>query len=331
MGAAGAARFTSRPQRDGREYAWTAAPGTARSTASPARIELAELIRLKVAGESLKIGALRVRAIDAGGHLSRLKGRGVEFDESRPYQPGDDLRTMDWKVTARTGKPHTKVFREERDRPVIVWLDLRRPMLFATRGAFKAVRAAQAAAMVGWSAVANGDRLGGLVFSERDHVELRPRLGRRAALRMLRVISDASFWDPPKRAAAIGQPHSLQRLTRVARPGSQIFLLSDFRAPDESFERHLRQLARHSDVSLVHFFDPVERDLPPPGRYRVQAASRSLAIDTRGAEQRDAYRARFLDRRARLKKLSGLPGVQLLECGTDMDPQKVLGAHFAGR
>ena len=194
------------------------AASAARSTSSPARIELAELIRLKPVGESLKVGTLRVRADDAGGHLSRLKGRGVEFDESRPYQPGDDLRTMDWKVTARTGKPHTKVFREERDRPVVLWLDLRRPMFFATKGVFKAVRAAQTAALVAWSAVANGDRLGGLIFSDSEHIELRPRLGRRAALRLLRVISDAAFWDTAYTAAAAVQPHTLERLTRVVRP-----------------------------------------------------------------------------------------------------------------
>lgn len=309
--------------------------GAERSTSSPARIELAELIRLKPAGESLEIGALRVRAIDAGGHLSRLKGRGVEFDESRPYQPGDDLRTMDWKVTARTGKAHTKVFREERDRPVILWLDLRRPMLFATKGVFKAVRAAQTAALVAWSAVANGDRLGGLIFSDREHVEVRPRLGRRAALRMLRVICDETFWDPATAAEPVTPPqshaHSLERLIRVARPGSQIFLLSDFRSLDASFERHLRRLARHSDVSLVHFFDPVERSLPPPGRYRVLAGSRSVAIDTGAAAERRAYRDRFLERRATLAKLARFPGVQLLECGTHCDPQKVLGARFAGR
>ena len=129
--------------------------------------------------------APRVRAVAAsGGHLSPYKGRGVEFDESRPYQPGDDLRTIDWRVTARTGKPHTKVFREERNRPVFVWLDLRRPMLFATRGAYKGVRAAEMAALIAWSAVANGDRLGGLVFSETQHHELRPALGLRSALRL---------------------------------------------------------------------------------------------------------------------------------------------------
>lgn len=301
-------------------------------TASPARVELAELIRLRPAGESLKIGALRVRAADSGGHLSRLKGRGVEFDESRPYEPGDDPRSMDWKVTARTGKPHTKVFREERDRPVILWLDLREPMSFATRGVFKAVRAAQTAALVAWSAAANGDRLGGLVFSDDEHVELRPRLGRRAVLRMLRVISDPVFWEPRGPGAAAEQPHSLVRLTRVARPGSRIFLLSDFRTPDDSFERHLRRLACHSDVSLVYFFDPVERSLPPPGRYRVvHAADRSVAIDTGGSAARRAYRERFLARKARLANLSRLPGVQLLECSTQLDPQKVLSARFAGR
>ena len=303
----------------------------ARSTSSPARIAQAELIGLKRAGESVKIGALRVRALDAGGHLSRLKGRGVEFDEARPYQPGDDLRTMDWRVTARTGKPHTKVFREERDRPVIVWLDLRRPMLFATKGVFKAVRAAQTAALVAWSAVAGGDRLGGLIFSEYEHVELRPRLGRSAALRLLRVVSDAAFWEPSGGAGAAGQRRSLVRLTRVARPGSHIFLLSDFRSLDASFERHLRQLARHSDVSLVHFFDPVERDLPPAGRYRIHSGGRSTAIETSGAAAREAYRERFRARRAVLENLSRLPGVQLLECDTTMDPQQMLCAHFAGR
>jgi len=306
-----------------------AAPAT---LLSPARIELAELIGLKQAGESLRVGALRVRALDAGGHLSRFKGRGVEFDEARPYQPGDDLRTIDWRVTARTGKPHTKVFREERDRPVIIWLDLRAPMMFATRGAYKAVRAAQTAALVAWSAVANGDRLGGLVFAEHEHVELRPRLGHRAALRLFRVLTEPAFWERRDRGEReIETQHSLLRLTRVARPGSQIFLLSDFRSLGEPFERHLRQLARHSDVSLVQFFDPLERDLPPPGRYRIHMGSRSVAIDTGGVRSREAYHERFEAIRAPLENLSQLPGVQLLECPTTTDPHRVLARHFEGR
>ncbi|GIT14875.1 MAG: hypothetical protein CM1200mP36_06310 [Gammaproteobacteria bacterium] len=136
-------------------------------------------------------------------------------------------------------------------------------MMFATRGAYKAVRAAQTAALIAWSTVANGDRLGGLVFSEREQFELRPRLGYRAALRLFRVLTESSFWEPVDEGGQeLERQRSLLRLTRVARPGSQIFLLSDFRALAEPFERHLRQLARHSDVSLVQFFDPVEPDCP---------------------------------------------------------------------
>ena len=240
----------------------------ARTPQSPVQVTLADLARLRPAGESLRLTAPRVRVAIEGGHVSPYKGRGVEFDESRPYQDGDDLRTIDWRVTARTGKPHTKVFREERNRPVFVWLDLRRPMLFATRGAFKGVRAAEIAALVAWSAVANGDRLGGLVFSETEHHELRPALGSRSALRLLQTICTRSLWLPPTTAAAleVDAERALQRLARVARPGSLIFLLSDFRNLGADYERHLRQLAAHCDLMLAHCYDAVEAELPPLGR-----------------------------------------------------------------
>src|SRR5687767_12410229 len=243
------------------------------TASSPVRVTLADLVRLRPAGESLRLTAPRIRVATEGGHMSPHKGRGVEFDESRPYQPGDDLRTIDWRVTARTGKPHTKVFREERNRPVFVWLDLRRPMLFATRGAYKGVRAAEMAALIAWSAVANGDRLGGLVFSETEHHELRPALGLRSALRLFQKIAADSLWQSTstEASAEVDAERALLRLTRVARPGSLIFLLSDFRRLGADAERHLRQLAGHCDLMLVHFFDPVEAELPPPGRYRIQS------------------------------------------------------------
>lgn len=304
------------------------------TTPSPARATLPELIRLQAGGESLNLAAVRVRVPGAGAHLSPFKGRGMEYDESRPYQPGDDLRTMDWRVTARAGKPYTKVFRDERDRPVIIWLDLRRPMHFATRGAFKAVRAAQTAALVAWSAVANGDRLGGLIFSEREHVELRPRLGRRAALRLFQAITQDSLWEPPAAAESDGQSdaeHTLARLTRVARPGSLIFLLSDFRNLGEQFERNLRQLAGHCDVFLFHLFDPVEVELPPPGRYRIHSGSRTVAIDTDSAVARRRYGTQFQERHALLQELTRFPSVQLLDCATTEEPRTVLAERFASR
>jgi len=301
---------------------------------SPARASLAELIRLKAAGESLNLAALRVRTLGVGAHLSPFKGRGVEYDESRLYQPGDDLRTMDWRVTARTGKPHTKVFRDERDRPIILWLDLRRPMHFATRGAFKAVRAAQIASLIAWSAVGHGDRLGGLIFSEREHFELRPRLGRRAALRMFQAITQESFWNisaDDSDGDRGDAEHALARLTRVARPGSMIFLLSDFRNLGAQFERNLRQLAGHCDVFAVHTFDPVEAELPPPGRYRIHSDSRTVAIDTGSDSARRRYKNQFEERHSLLEQFTRFPSVQLLECSTAADPYTVLAERFENR
>jgi uncharacterized protein (DUF58 family) len=311
----------------------TAAARAARDRAGfPERVTLEALIGLKAAGESIDLGAIRVRALAAGGHLSAFKGRGVEFDESRLYQPGDDLRTMDWRVTARTGKPHTKVFREERNRPVMVWLDLRASMRFATRAAFKAVRAAEAAALIAWSAVGNGDRFGALVFSETEHHELRPRLGRRAALQLFQLVSGDVFWSPPAGdGGRDNADHALLRLTRVVRPGGLIFLLSDFRGLGPDSERHIRQLARHGEVFLVHFFDPVEAELPPPGRYRIKVGSRSFAIDTADAALRASYRARFEARRAWLESLGRVPGVHLVECATTGDPRIELTRRFKNR
>ena len=296
--------------------------------ASPVSVSIEGLIRLKAAGESIKISAPRIRVLTAGGHISSFKGRGVEFDESRPYQAGDDLRTMDWRVTARTGKPHTKVFREERNRPVIAWIDLRRPMMFATQGAYKAVVAAEAAALVAWSAIAHGDRLGGLVFSDTEHHELRPKLGRRAARRLLRRVCDSWHTPPHSVTEPADTTRALQRLTRVARPGSLICLISDFRGLNDDGEQHLRRLAIHSDLLLIHTYDPIEAELPPPGRYRIQVGQRQLAIETGDKAARDRYRHQFEQRRARLEQLKKVPSIAVVECRTHEDPRWVLAQRF---
>lgn len=298
----------------------------------PTSVSLRELIRLKPGGEAIKLSTPRIEAYSAGGHISPFKGRGVEFDESRPYQEGDDLRTIDWRVTARTGKPHTKVFREERNRPVILWLDLRASMMFSTRCAYKAVVAARAAALMAWSAVANGDQLGGLVFSETGHEELRPRLGRRAALRLLQHIATNPAWSPVRADPDPGVAlHALGRLNRVARPGSLAFLFSDFVDWSPEFERLLRELASRSDVLLVHIYDLVEKELPPPGRYRIEVDRRVLTLDTSDMDFRDRYERAFSERRARLEGVAKLPGVRLLSCASSEDPAMVLPRYFARR
>ena len=305
-----------------------AVPGT--DVMSPVGVTLADLIRLKPAGETIRLSTPRIRASAIGGHLSPFKGRGVEFDESRPYQAGDDLRTIDWRVTARTGKPHTKVFREERNRPVFLWVDMRQSMQFATRGAFKSVRAAEFAGLLSWSAIGHGDQLGGLVVNDAESDELRPRLGRRAALRLLQLVARQSETANLGGASTTGATaEALLSMTRVTRPGSMLFLLSDFADLTGEPERHIRQLAARSDVFLVHIYDPIEAELPPPGRYRVRLGQETFTLDTGLEGLRQRHREVFAEKRARLTNLAGLAGVRLIESLTTDDPHRVLHRYFS--
>ncbi len=137
-----------------------------------------ELIRLRSQASLPGLAPQRrVMTTQTGPYASPFKGRGIDFAEVRAYLPGDDIRNIDWRVTARTGQPHTKLFREERERPVLLLVDLGASMRFGTRVAFKSVLAARAAALLGWAAVGHGDRVGGVVFAGQEHQELRP-LGR---------------------------------------------------------------------------------------------------------------------------------------------------------
>ena len=287
------------------------------ATFSPATVSPAQLIALAHAGESLSLRAMRARAAQSGMYLSAFKGRGMEFDESRPYQPGDDVRTLDWKVTARTGRAHTKLFREERERPVLLWLDLRRSMFFATKVCFKSVIASQAAALLGWGASAHRDRLGGLIFSESIHKELKPQRGKTGVLRYIQTLCKHPAWQNKQDTTApesIAQP--MMRLMNVSYPGSLIFLLSDFRGFDEATEQHLGQISRHNDVVMIHISDPLEAELPPPGQYRFSDGRQTRTLNTENTNIREHYRSRFQDHALRLQKFCEKRGLFYLSLQT---------------
>lgn len=310
-----------------------AAARTPRATARTPRrhaatVSLDGLLQLARPAESLPLKSGNIRALQGGTYTAPFKGRGMEFDETRPYQPGDDIRNLDWKVTARTGKPHTKLFREERERPVLLWLDLRRPMFFATHGAFKSVIAAEIAALLAWSAVAHRDRVGGLIFSEHAHRELRPQSGKTAVLKFLKTLCAHPQWHQPPAEERMPSQDSarsaLLRLHNVARPGSLIFLLSDCRGFAPELETHVASVARHNDVVLVHIVDPIEYELPPAGRYTLRGGAREIRIDTGDARLRAAHRERFERQRDYLKSLCLRHRMYYLSCGTGDDPVRVL-------
>ena len=291
------------------------------TSADPLRADLAELVRLSEAARQLQLRPGVVRARQAGQYVSRLRGRGMEFDESRPYQPGDDVRNMDWRVTARIGKPYSKLFREERERPVLIAVDARAPMFFATRGRFKWVRAQQTAALLAWTAFQAGDRVGGEIFAESSHLELRPRRGKARVLRFLKALAN----QPPSRAQApVSLEAPLRRMHRTAHPGSLVALVSDFRGFDAAAERWLIRLARHNDLVLVQIHDPLEARLPESGRYRISDGRRALTLDTGARALQRTYQARYRERVEHLRTLCRQHRMTWLSCATAEDPVAVL-------
>lgn len=297
------------------------------------RVSVPALIRLNQAATGLTLGTGKVHARTSGEYLSRLKGRGMEFAESRPYQPGDDVRNLHWRVMARTGKPFTKQFREERERPVLVWVDLRNRMFFATRGAFKAVVAARAAAIVAWAATRAGDRVGGVIFSDGVHHEIKPGRGKAATLHLIKSIAEHPAWDDRAQVADDGQSAgaAMLRLRRVVRPGSLIILLSDFTHFDPAMELNLARLARHNELAMMHIYDGLEAVLPPPGNYRVSDGTAEAILDTTDAAYRALYAQRFSQHQQQVRDLARRYRIPFLTCRTDQDPAQVLRQGLGAR
>ncbi|HYE36728.1 DUF58 domain-containing protein [Methylocaldum sp.] len=303
------------------------AQSSAASVATPntghelVRPTLEDLIRLSQPAAGLTLARPTVRALQSGQYLSAFKGRGMEFDETRPYAQGDDVRNLDWRVTARTGKPHTKLFREERERPVFLAVDYRSAMFFATRGMFKSAMAARLAALIAWSARRHGDRVGGQIFSEAESVEFKPEHGHRAVLRLLKMLVDQAAPQSAGTPEASLQD-ALVRLPRHARPGSLVFVFSDFRHLTAAGEASLSRLSRHCDLVLVFIFDPLEQRLPM-GPHRFSDGRRDVLLDA-DARTGDAYERSFRTREERLRDLARRHGMRFVPCRTTDEPFLIL-------
>jgi len=251
----------------------------------------------------------------------------MDFDESRIYLPGDDVRTIDWRVTARTGIAHTKVFREERERSVILVVEFSQSMFFGTRVAFKSVIAAQAAALIGWAAINRGDRVGALLASGSGHHELRPAGGRRGVLRLLNMVVEASH---PVNGYGTddGLDAALVRTRRVVKPGSLVVVISDFYGLDDEAQRHFMRLRAHNDVMACWIRDPLEQHAPPPGRYPITDGRYRAVLDTArvGAQRFEGLCQR---REARVRTLIRERGIPIVEINTCDDVGDALQRGFA--
>lgn len=217
-----------------------------------------------------------------GNHLSKWRGRGMDFAETRHYQAGDEIRHMEWKVTARTGRPHIKVFEEEKERPVFIIVDFNPSMYFGTRKSFKSVVAAKLAALIAWTTNRSGDRLGSLLFSADDFKVFMPKAGKHGVLPILEKLAKfTQQYAIQTEENAFPLSAILQRLRHITRPGSIIVLISDFYAFDRECERHLSLLREHHDILAYQIRDPLELAPPKPGIYPVRYGQESLFLDTR--------------------------------------------------
>ena len=292
-----------------------------------------ELIALKPRCQALRLPMRQPAASAlAGAYRSRYRGRGVDFLESRNYQPGDDIRNMDWRVTARTGRPHTKVFQEERERPVLVAIDASPSLFFGTRRRLKSVAAGELGAAIAWAAVRRGDRIGGFLFAPGRHRELRPAGGRRGAMRVIQSLVD---WLNPEQGlqgsdeAEAAEPLSvvLERVRHTVRPGSLIIVISDFFSLDEDCNRHLSRLRQHNDVIGCQVLDAAEEHLPT-GRYPITDGQDRSVLDTTRVSDRKRFETMGVEHSSAPRRL-----FQKHKCGwmvlrTDDDPVETLGREL---
>lgn len=295
-------------------------------------VSLSELLQLSRSARQLSLSALCPKSSLSGQRTSRLLSRGMEFAESRRYQSGDDIRNMDWRVTARTGKAHTKLFAVEKERQVLLSVDMRSSMFFATKGVFKSVQAALMMGYVAWNAVQKGDRLGGVIFGE-DLCECRPALGKKGLLPFLQALAERADFLSKKAhstdiSAALMMDNAIASIKQMATPGSLVFVISDFRHLSPYATDLLLQISRHSDLCLCFMYDSLECVLPKNGYYPVADGKNELQISTYDKSSLEKYRQQFLERRNRVVGLENHRHIHFMECSSEEDCFQVLKKHF---
>jgi uncharacterized protein (DUF58 family) len=229
-------------------------------------VSLDDLIALEFRGRKVSfLPHQPVHSLLSGRFASRMRGRGLNFEEIRDYRPGDDVRSIDWKVTARLQKPHIRVFNEERDRQALLVVDQRLPMFFGSQRSMKSVTAAEAAAISAWRVLGAGDRVGAIVLDDRGLTEFRPRRSRATVLQILSAIVASN------RALGVGRGLSaspsmlnraLQQAQRRALHDAAVIIISDFDGADDETHRMVGAIARHNDVVALLVHDPLQSDLP---------------------------------------------------------------------
>lgn len=278
----------------------SATPNTSRRDGVYA--DLGDLVRLEHRAKGFTLLPRQpVRSLLAGRHASRLRGRGLNFEEIRRYQFGDDVRQIDWKATLRTGKTQMRVYTEERERSVLLVVDQRITMFFGSARNMKSVTAAEAAAVAAWRVLAQQDRVGALVFNDTDAVEVRPQRSRGTVMRLLQAVVEYNHRLAHERGIQPGPAmlnDALRRAERLAKHDALICVISDGSGNDAQTRQVLTRIAQHNDVVFVFIHDPLEATLPDAGPLVFGDGARQLEVDTSSRRFRDRFAGAFAAERA---------------------------------
>ncbi len=267
-----------------------------------------------------------------GDSRSSFRGRGMEFSEVRPYQPGDDIRNIDWRVTARTQKTHTKLFQEERERPVYIVVDQRSPMFFGSVTQFKSVFAAKIATVIAWVALQSNDRIGGFIFSDTQQTDSRARRGKHSALSFIHELVEYN----QQLNSPIGQPQfsmedMLNDIRRVAKPGSSVFVISDFHDFNDPCKEPLAVLSRHCDVTAIQIFDPLESQLPTDKFLSITNGDEKLNLGQQSQQFAQTYHSAFENRQFLLRKACNQAGVNFATTSVEQSTTALMQDLFCSR
>lgn len=296
------------------------------TTASPGvYAALPDLVRLKFRASGFSLLPRQpVHSLLSGRHASRLRGRGLNFEEIRRYLPGDDIRNMDWHVTARTGKPHVRVYTEERDRAVWLVVDQRSSMFFGSKRAMKSVVAAEAAALAAWRVLAAGDRVGAVIFDDRDLTVIKPERSQACVLRILGLLvtKGRALRAGGQLSAAEATARLNEALTRVSRFASHdclVCLITDADGTDDSTRRIAAGIVEHNDMMTVFVHDALEKALPSAGHLVMSDGRSQLEANTSDRGLRDRFASDFSTRLQHLTEISRRRAVPLLPVDTERD------------
>ena len=270
--------------------------------------------------------------IFAGEYHSAFKGRGMAFSEVREYQWGDDVRNMDWNVTARLRAPYVKVFEEERELTVVLLIDVSRSGLFGTRGMVKRDMIAEIAAVLSFSAIINNDKVGALFFSDKVEKFIPPKKGRSHLLHIIREVLE---YEPQSTGTDLSE--ALRYLTNALKKRCNAFVLSDLIDGDADanprYEEAIKVAANRHDISVVEVYDPLEREIPNVGLLNIKDSEtgKTAWVDTGSRKVREAYGAWFASLRANEDKLLSKYNIDRVKVAVDEDYVKALMMLFSQR